>query len=220
MAGELAERDPADVAALLQLGHVFGDRVVERDLALLDRLRQQGGGEHLSDRGEVEQRIGGHRLLAGRIGHAVVEEHGAAVDVERDRHAAGREQERLDVTGDEVAQRGVGLGPRRRGRDCGGERNEAERRHHCSRHAAHRSLLSGTIQGGTSRTSHHAVGRDFSLQPRAAELIRVHADHIGFIGGTILHRHSGAPRSGAPGIHNRSPGLWIPGSLAAARDPE
>ena len=41
MAGELAERDPADVAALLQLGHVFGDRVVERDLALLDRLRKQ-----------------------------------------------------------------------------------------------------------------------------------------------------------------------------------
>ena len=146
---------------LLQLGHVFGDRVVERDLALLDRLRQQGGGEHLADRGEVEQRIRRHRLLAGGVGHAVVEEHGAAVDVERDRHAAGREQERLDVTGDEVAQLGVGLGPRRRGGDCGGERNEAERRHHCSRHAAHRSLLSGTTRAGPTRTSHHSRAPGF-----------------------------------------------------------
>ena len=42
VARELAERDLADVAALLQLGHVFGDRIVERDLAPLHRLRQQG----------------------------------------------------------------------------------------------------------------------------------------------------------------------------------
>ena len=82
VARELAERDLADVAALLQLGHVFGDRIVERDLAALDRLRQQGGGEHLADRGEVEQRIRGHRLLARDVGHAEVEELGAAVDMD------------------------------------------------------------------------------------------------------------------------------------------
>ena len=131
VARELAERDLADVAALLQLGHVFGDRIVERDLAVLDRLRQQRGGEHLADRGEVEQRIRGHRLLARGVGHAVVEEHGAAVDMERDRHAAGGEQQRLHVPGDEVAQLGIGLGARRRRRDGGGDRNEADRRHHC-----------------------------------------------------------------------------------------
>ena len=41
VARELAERDLADVAALLQLGHVFGEGIFERDLALLHRLRQQ-----------------------------------------------------------------------------------------------------------------------------------------------------------------------------------
>jgi hypothetical protein len=39
VARELAERHPADVAALLQPGDVLGNRVIERKLAPLDRLR-------------------------------------------------------------------------------------------------------------------------------------------------------------------------------------
>src|SRR5262249_44550334 len=64
-------------AALLQLGHVFVDGIVEHDLALLHRLRQQGRYEHLGDGGEIEQHIRGDRLLARDVGHAVVEEQGA-----------------------------------------------------------------------------------------------------------------------------------------------
>ena len=184
MARELAERDLADVAALLQLGHVFRHRIVERDLAALDRLRQQGGGEHLADRSEVEQRIRRHRLLARGVGHAEVEELGAAVDGERDRHAAGRQQQRLHMTGDEVAQLGVGLGARERGGDRGGERHEADRRHHCCRHAAHRSLLSDAISRWDQPKTRYSARANFSGPLRTVALIRVHADHIGFIGGT------------------------------------
>ena len=52
--------------------------------------------------------------LRAEFGHAEVEEHGAAVDEQRHRHAGGREQQRLHMPGDEVAQLGVGLRPRRR----------------------------------------------------------------------------------------------------------
>jgi hypothetical protein len=31
----------------------------------------------------------------------------------------------------------------------------------------------------------------------------------------VVFRHSGAPRSGEPGIHNPCLCLWIPGSLAS-----
>jgi hypothetical protein len=115
VARELAERDLADVAALLQLGHVFGDGIVERDLAPLDRLRQQRREEHLADRGEIEQRVGGDRLLARGVGHAVVVEQAAPVDMDRDRHAAGGNQHRLHVAADDLLHLGV-VGARGGGR--------------------------------------------------------------------------------------------------------
>jgi hypothetical protein len=49
VARELAERHPADVAALLQPGDVLGNRVIERKLAPLDRLRQLCGRKQFAD---------------------------------------------------------------------------------------------------------------------------------------------------------------------------
>jgi hypothetical protein len=137
VARQLAERDLADVAALLQLGHVFGDGIVERNLAPLDRLRQQGGDEGLADRGEVEQRVGGD--FVRDVGHAVVEEQGAAVDVKRDRHAAGGNEHRLHVLAHDLLDVGFALrasrGLRARcgvriddGRGCSGEHCAGEER--------------------------------------------------------------------------------------------
>src|SRR5260221_14007543 len=60
--GELAERNLADVAALLQLGDVFCDRIVERPFPLLYRLREPGRDDRPADGGASEQRVGGDRL--------------------------------------------------------------------------------------------------------------------------------------------------------------
>ena len=117
MARELAERDAADVAALPELGDIFRDSIVERDLALFHRLRQQNRGEGLADGGEVEQRVRRDGRFARDVGEAVVEEERAAVDVERDRHAAGGDQHRLHLPTHDLLDLGVSLGARRDG--CG-----------------------------------------------------------------------------------------------------
>ena len=139
MARELAQRDVADVAALLQLGHIFGDGIVERDLAPLDRLRQQRREEHLADRGEVEQRVRRDRLLARDVGQAVVEEQAAPVDVDHDRHAAGGNEHRLHVAADDLLHLGI-VGAR--GGGCGQRRGDERCRHHRRRRHPHRSLPS------------------------------------------------------------------------------
>jgi hypothetical protein len=48
---------------------VLGDRVVERELAVLDEPQDGGGGEGLPDAGDSEGRIGGERLPGGSVGH-------------------------------------------------------------------------------------------------------------------------------------------------------
>ncbi len=40
---EVAERDAADIIVSRQLGHIFGHRLLERELAVAHRLRQQRG---------------------------------------------------------------------------------------------------------------------------------------------------------------------------------
>jgi hypothetical protein len=74
---------------LLQLDHIFGRRIVEPELALAYRLRQQRGLEHFAQRCEIEQRIAGDAPFPGAIGPAVVEERGLAVDTQRHSDAAG-----------------------------------------------------------------------------------------------------------------------------------
>jgi len=66
MARELSQRDFADIAAALERGHVFGDGIVERELVLLHRLRQQRRDEGLSDRRQIEQRVARYRLALAR----------------------------------------------------------------------------------------------------------------------------------------------------------
>ena len=175
VARELPERDLADVAAAGELGHVFGDGIVERDLAVLDRLRQQGRGKHLADRGQVEQRVRGDRLLARDVGHAVVVEQGAAVDVDRDRHAAGGDQHRLHVPPDQLLDLGIALGARDRRRNGGGDGGDADRRHQCQRSstAPHRCPPVAR-HGGTRPERAFAGWPDFNPRAAAAELIRVH----------------------------------------------
>jgi len=152
VARELAQRDLADFAALLQLGHVFGDGVVERDLALLHRLCEQGGDEGLADGGEIEQRVRGDGLFARDIRHAVVEEQRTAVDVKRHRHAPRGNEHRLHVPAHHLLDLGIGLGA-----CCGGgaECRESERcRHECSR-APHR--VPPVMLGAVGRTYSRAA---------------------------------------------------------------
>jgi hypothetical protein len=80
--GELPERDLADVAALLQLDGVFGDGVVEPEITIADRLRQQCGLEHFPQRSEIEQRIGGDQPFIGAIGPPVIEEQAPPFDAQ------------------------------------------------------------------------------------------------------------------------------------------
>jgi hypothetical protein len=177
VARELAQRDLANVAALLQLGHVFGDGIVERDFALLDRLRQQGGDEGLADRGEIEQRVRGDRRFARDVGHAVVEQQRAAVDRKRHRHAAGGNEHRLHVAAHELLDLGFalaarhGLGSRRGVRiddGCCGERCASDER--CRRECSGDShRVPPVIVGSAAPTR----GNSTAPAPRA-ELIRVH----------------------------------------------
>ena len=83
VARELAERHPADVGAMLQLGDVLGNRIIERKLAPLDRLRQQCGRKQFADGAEIEDGVGRDRAVPGPIGIAEVEECDFAVDPDR-----------------------------------------------------------------------------------------------------------------------------------------
>src|SRR5260221_12849171 len=76
------------------------------------------------------------------VGHAVVEEQGAALKVDRDRHAAGGNEHRLHVLADDLLHLGV-VGARGGGR--GQHRGGGERcRRQCRRHHPHLSLPSGS----------------------------------------------------------------------------
>src|SRR5215471_3617216 len=86
---KLPERDLADVAALLQLDDIFGDRIVKPELAFADRLRQQRGLEYFPQRSEIEQRIGRDWPFVGAIGPAVIEEQALPFNAQSHGDAAG-----------------------------------------------------------------------------------------------------------------------------------
>ena len=96
---EVAERDAADIIVSRQLGYIFGHRLLERELAVAHRLRQQRGLEYFAQRCEVEQRVARDRPFAGTIGPAIIEEEGAAFDAHCHRNAASaiRRYDRVDV---------------------------------------------------------------------------------------------------------------------------
>src|SRR5262245_12378386 len=54
---ELTDGDATDIATLLELRDVARNGLLEPDLALLDRLRQQRRDKQLAERSKVEQRI-------------------------------------------------------------------------------------------------------------------------------------------------------------------
>ena len=130
MGRELPERDEPDIAAVPQLGDVLGGRIIERELSVADRLRQQRGLEHFAQRRQAEQRVGRDRTLGGTVGEAVVEEPSPAVHAQRHRDAAGAigRHDRLDVPGYDPLGLAFGAGGRndqqRRDRRC---RREARR---------------------------------------------------------------------------------------------
>ena len=104
MDGELPDRDAAHVVRVLQLDHMAGDWVIERQLTLLDRLGQQRGFEQFAQRRDVEQRVRRDRTLMRHIGQAVVEERRAAAGPYGDCRAADavRRQDVVDVLPDQT----------------------------------------------------------------------------------------------------------------------
>ncbi len=111
MRGKLAQGDAADVAPGLELGDIFGDRIVEAELAPADAIRQQRRLKHFAQRGEVEQRVGRDRSPACEVGQAVVEEPGLAVAADRDRDPAGLagHEQAPDVAGDHAGHVALGI---------------------------------------------------------------------------------------------------------------
>ena len=116
---ELPERDLADVAALLQLDDIFGDRIVKPELAFADRLRQQRGLEYFPQRSEIEQRIGRDWQFVGAIGPAVIEKQALPFNAQSHGDAAGTvgRYDRRDVSRDDPLRVTVG-GNRRAGDQC------------------------------------------------------------------------------------------------------
>jgi hypothetical protein len=121
VARKLAERDAADVAAALKLGHVICDGIIEAEFAAVDRLGQQCRGEKLSDRREIEDVVGRSPPAGFAIGEAEIEERSASLITDHNGHARAVGDPRLHVSGDQVLQLGIRL----RGRtDAGVGENE------------------------------------------------------------------------------------------------
>ncbi len=99
----IAPRDLADVAALLQLDDVFGDGIVEPEITIADRLRQQRRLERFPQRSEIEQRVGGDRPVASAVGPAVIEEQAPPFDAQSHGDATGTvgRYDRRDVSRDD-----------------------------------------------------------------------------------------------------------------------
>jgi hypothetical protein len=116
---ELPERDLADVAALLQLDDVFGDGIVEPEITIADRPRQQRRLERFPQRSEIEQRVGGDRPVASAVGPAVIEEQAPPFDAQSHGDATGTvgRYDRRDVSRDDPLRVTVG-GNRRAGDQC------------------------------------------------------------------------------------------------------
>jgi hypothetical protein len=138
---KLTEGDAADMVSVLELDHVSGDRIVEIELALLDRLCQQHRLERLADRGEVEQRIGRDRPFLSKVRNAVVEKQRAAFDVDRDGNPARcvRRQQRLDLLRNDPLDLAVGHGMRNL------RRTAEQRRNKCKQNKAHGRSVPRTI---------------------------------------------------------------------------
>jgi hypothetical protein len=112
-------------AALLQLDHVLGRRIVEPELAFPYRLSQQRGLEYLAQRCEIEQRIARDAPFPGAIGPAVIEERGLALDAQRHGDAAGAvgRHDRLRLPRDDA----LGLPGAADGRTAGQEHERRRR---------------------------------------------------------------------------------------------
>ena len=88
MTGKLSQCYPTDITSALQLGDIFGDWVIQAQLALFNSLRKQRGREHLSDGPEIEDCVGRNRSILSVVSHAVIEELGIAIHPNSDRNAS------------------------------------------------------------------------------------------------------------------------------------
>ena len=66
-ARQLAEGDRIPVG---DAGHVFADRIVEADLALIHELQDGGGDEGLGHAADPHMEVGSHGFAGGRVAHA------------------------------------------------------------------------------------------------------------------------------------------------------
>src|SRR5262249_56633194 len=82
---QLPECHLADVAPLLELGHVFVDGIIEAELALPNGECQQRCVKNLAKRSEIEQRIRSDRTFHRLIGYAFVKEQRPTADPNGDR---------------------------------------------------------------------------------------------------------------------------------------
>ncbi|HZR04213.1 MAG TPA: hypothetical protein VFA61_00100 [Candidatus Udaeobacter sp.] len=72
MTGKLSKCYPSDITAALQLCNVFGNRVIETELAVFYTLCKQCRGKQLADRAEIEYRIDRNSTILYIVSHAVV----------------------------------------------------------------------------------------------------------------------------------------------------
>mmetsp|Transcript_44277 Transcript_44277/g.104016 ORF Transcript_44277/g.104016 Transcript_44277/m.104016 type:complete len:230 (-) Transcript_44277:152-841(-) len=122
---QLQHRGLVDCCALQ--GRKVAARVgVQRQLAQTGRVGGQRGGQHLGDRAHLEKRVVGHRLLAPPGHDAVVEDIGAPVHRDGDRHAGNvmLRHQRADGCVHGGADAGLVEGLGRRGAQAEGQGEE------------------------------------------------------------------------------------------------
>src|SRR5213083_1181629 len=88
LTGKLSKCYPADIPASRQLGDIFGNRVIEAQLALLNGFRERRCRKQLAHGTEVEDRLLRDSTILRVVGKAIVEERGRAIHSERHRNAS------------------------------------------------------------------------------------------------------------------------------------
>jgi hypothetical protein len=102
---KLSKSYPTNITATLQLGDIFGNRIVEAELAALHGFRERGRREQFPYRAEIEDRICRDSFVPRVISETVIKETSLTIYADCDRNAASfpvPRQNRLQLLCDDL----------------------------------------------------------------------------------------------------------------------
>jgi hypothetical protein len=100
---KLSQSYPTNITAALQLGDIFGNRIVEAELPALHGFSERRGREQFPYRAEVEDRVGRYWFVPRQVGKPVIEKLSLTIYAHRYRNAtapAVLRQNRLNILRD------------------------------------------------------------------------------------------------------------------------